>query len=194
MVCNHCRYEVVHVQSLLAMLHDAARQSLGPEVHIDPAHLTCLLVVIMLLTGSDYSRGMPRIGPRKLWDALHVVIPALIMCSEFEPETGKFALNVERTVDVFFAEIYREEFAKHVGAADGYDALLAQLQASKLSDKVRESLPTRARLETTVRNLNWVMAYWHCRNSCPPAPLDGSCGFVPSERGAGVVFADLGGS
>ena len=52
------RYEVVHVQSLLAMLQDAARQSLGPEVRIDPAHLTCLLVVIMLLTGSDYSRGI----------------------------------------------------------------------------------------------------------------------------------------
>ena len=175
------------------MLHDAAKQSLGPEVRIDPAHLTCLLVVIMLLTGSDYSRGMPRIGPRKLWDALHVAIPALVMSSDFDRETGKFALDVQRTVDVFFTDMYREEFAKHAaGAGEGYDALLAQLQASKLSDKVRESLPSRARLETTVRNVNWVMAYWHCRNSCPPAPLDGSCGFVPSERGAGVVFADLG--
>tara|TARA_B100002051_G_scaffold91522_1_gene87458 strand:+ start:193 stop:726 length:534 start_codon:yes stop_codon:yes gene_type:complete len=176
------------------MLHDAVRQSLGPGIRVADEHLTCLVVVLMLLTGSDYSRGLPRIGPRKLWDALHVAVPALLTVSSRDPDTGHFALDVQRTVDVFFVEIYRAEFAKHVGGVasdDGYDRLLEALMGSGLSERVRESLPSRARLETTVRNINWVVGYWLCRNKCPEAPLDGSCGFVPSERGAGVSFADL---
>lgn len=97
-------YELVHVRTLLAVLHTAARQAVGPELVMRDKHLTCLLVTTMLLTGSDYSRGLPRIGPRKLWDALHIVVPALLLCSHFDNESG-FRLDEERTVNIFYVQV-----------------------------------------------------------------------------------------
>lgn len=97
-------YELVHIRTLLAVLHTAARQAVGPELVVRDKHLTCLLVTTMLLTGSDYSRGLPRIGPRKLWDALHVVVPTLLLCSSFDDDKG-FVLDEQRTVDIFYVQV-----------------------------------------------------------------------------------------
>ena len=89
------------------------------------------------------------------------------------------------------AQVYSLEFQKHLSSDRlTYAALYAELRASSLSDTVKDAMPTPERLRTTVRNLNWIIAYWHLRNSNVPAPLDGSCGFSVSSHGAGVSYSD----
>ena len=88
-------------------------------------------------------------------------------------------------------QVYHAEFGKHLSSGRlTYAALYSELRASSLSDTVKNAIPTPERLCTTVRNLNWILAYWHLRNSNVHAPLDGSCGFSASRHGAGVSYSD----
>ena len=184
------QYELVHVRSLLEILKISARQAIGPEINIQDAHMTSLIIVTMLLTGSDYCRGLPRIGPRKLWDALHIVVPALLASSSFSTEGG-FVLDESRAVEIFYVQIYYLEYSKYLSTDRlSYARIREELFASKLSEKTKDSLPTEDRLRVTIRNINWIIAYWNLRNKNPEAPLDGSCGFSKSSHGAGVAFSD----
>ena len=166
------KYELVHVRSLRGVLQGAVRQAVGPSLVMQDAQVTAMLVVTMLLTGSDYCRKLPRIGPRKLLESLHVVIPGLLACSSYSSANG-FVLDEARAVDGFYVQVYHAEFGKHLSSGRlTYAALYSELRASSLSDTVKNAIPTPERLCTTVRNLNWILAYWHLRNSNVHAPHD----------------------
>lgn len=98
------KYELVHVRSLRGILQGAVRQAVGPEFVMQDAQVTAMLVVTMLLTGSDYCRKLPRIGPRKLWDSLHVVIPGLLASSKYSSTEG-LVIDENRAVDIFYAQV-----------------------------------------------------------------------------------------
>jgi len=71
-------YEVVCVGTLLRMLHAACIDAVGRKLVMAEEHLTHILVCVMLLCGSDYSRGIPRVGAKVLWEMLDVVVPAFV--------------------------------------------------------------------------------------------------------------------
>ena len=48
--------------------------------------------------------------------------------------------------------------------------------------RVRDSLPSCARVHCTVRNANWVLAYWTCEP--PPDPIQPAYGFRLLASGA----------
>lgn len=64
-----CRYEWVNVDVLRAGMERALRQSsLSVRVQWEPWpawELHCLLVLVGL-TGTDYTRGLPLVGPKKV--------------------------------------------------------------------------------------------------------------------------------
>ena len=63
--------------------------------------------------------------------------------------------------------LYASKFPKWCGkGARGYSDILCELMASKLSDKTKANLAAAGRIETTIRNVNWVLQYWTCE-ACP---------------------------
>lgn len=63
----------------------------------------------------------------------------------------------------FIAQLYKQKFAKHT-QGETLDEILLALQNSKLSQRIKDQLPSLARVEVTMRNINWLLVYWECRS------------------------------
>jgi hypothetical protein len=182
-------YEVVCVGTLLRMLHAACVQAVGPELVMAEEHLTHILVCVMLLCGSDYSRGIPRVGAKVLWEMLDIVVPAFVAASHMSHNA--IVVDADYCTDVVFGEIYRAKFGKHVRAEEAsFAAVRADLMGSKLSYAVKDSIPTPGHVACTLKNLAWVMHYWALDNGPPPVCAEGSHGFLVAD--GKVRFADAG--
>jgi len=53
--------------------------------------------------------------------------------------------------------------------------VLADLHGSTIAARTKESLPSVERVACTVRNANWVLAYWTCDPA--PDPIQPAFGF-----------------
>jgi hypothetical protein len=146
------------------------------------------MVVLMLCAGTDFSRPIPLIGPKRMWEALPDVTAPLLSA------VGDGGLNYERFADGVIGTLYKSVFARHVSSsAHGFKAVMHELcHVSSLSPTTIGRLPSEAQLATTLKNINWVVFhYWTVINGPIHAPLDGSNGFVPACQGRGVVYEDL---
>jgi hypothetical protein len=144
-------------------------------------------VVLMLCAGTDFSRPIPLIGPKRIWDALPAVAPTLLQAAPIG--TLDYALFSDGVIGV----LYKTVFSRHVSSSThGFGAVMHELHhTSSLSATTLGRLPSEGQLLTTLKNINWVANhYWTVINGPIHAPLDGSNGFVPSVRG-GVVYEDL---
>jgi hypothetical protein len=102
--------------------------------------------------------------------------------------------------------IYQHKFAKQLSSSGGSSALLPNVlgalkgPSSKLAEKTRRELPTTERVETTFRNINWLLCYWMCTppaaatltssssssqwdyNACYPDPISPEYGFAMVKK------------
>lgn len=78
----------------------------------------------------------------------------LTLVGAYDPAAGQ--LRVDEAPRVV-AAIYACKFGKHVGGAREYPAILAALRSSKLSQAVRDRMPSVERIAVTLRNVNWVL-------------------------------------
>jgi hypothetical protein len=146
------------------------------------------MVVLMLCAGTDFSRPIPLIGPKRIWEATPMVATSLLKA------VGDGGLNYTLFADEVIAELYKSVFARHVSSsAVGFRGAMHELtHVSSLSKTTIGRLPSEAQLTTTLKNINWVVYhYWTVINGPIHAPLDGSNGFVPACQGKGVVYEDL---
>ena len=146
------------------------------------------MVVIMLCAGTDFSRPIPLIGPKRIWEAVPTVSAALLKA------VGDGGLNYTLFADEVIGELYKSVFGRHVSSsACGFRAVMHELvHVSSLSATTTGRLPSDAQITTTLKNINWVVYhYWTVINGPIHAPLDGSNGFVPACQGKGVVYEDL---
>lgn len=159
-------------------------------------------VMLMLCAGTDFSRPLPLLGPKRIWEWL--------------PDVGESLLNAApqgRPVNIpLFANnvvgiLYSNLFSKHVSvhAAEGHSAglgpstqiiaflhsILSQIRKARgLSPSTKGRLPSEERVLVTLKNIAWVMEYWTVINGAVATPLDGSNGFVRHKAG-GITFEDL---
>ena len=141
-------------------------------------------VFLMLAAGTDFSRGLPLLGPRRIWDVLpDIVVPLLQAAGGAVPDCHLFAHAV-------VGRLYGAIFARHARAATGLDAVLGALGSSALSETTKGRLPSREQVLVTARNVAWVMAYWGEHNGSVETPLQGQCGFSAAASGA-IHFSDL---
>eukprot|EP00961_Rhodomonas_salina_P296635 3936518-Rhodomonas_salina.1 len=68
--------------------------------------------------------------------------------------------------------LYYNAFHKHIPASctptSTLENVLRALQASKLSDRTKTLLPSLQQVETTCRNVTWVVHYWKDCLNCQP--------------------------
>ena len=141
-----------------------------------------LLTALIALTGTDYTRALPNLGARSVYDMLHELVIASPLA--WDPATPTPRLSPNAAADALVARIYRVKFARHLRAPHNALApVLADILASKLGPATRRRMPTLDAVRCTIRNINWLLDYWSAaaRNETYPDPLpaDASYGFVP---------------
>jgi len=140
--------EFIHIDRLHAWLYKQMRRAgmQGPqwwEVK--------LFITLLGLSGTDFTRNLPLVSPNKIWSALPIVIRT------FEMESGSriHMAQGKRIVEL----LYAEAFPKHIDPFSRR-SVWTQAQASKLGARNKALIPTDARIMCTLRNLNFLLAYW----------------------------------
>lgn len=179
-------HEWVHIDQLRRGMVKAFQQMNGKELlKTWPGwELDCLLALIGL-TGTDYTRGLPWVGPKKLWTILPHILSSLVnICCE--NTNDGFSLNPEQTATVLYGVIYAKVYGSHVKNTQGlFSSVMKELDSSKLSSKTKSMFPSYERAVCTAKNINFLWAYW---NNCAPDSLEGKFGF--RERGDAVEWDD----
>lgn len=184
-------YEIVDVRMLLQMLHVAVRQAIGDEVCVPVHHVTHMVVLVALLGGSDFSRKLPLVGARYIWEQLPNLLPVLVMASNASSHDAEFAVDAELWLDLFMRDLYRLKFERHVRVATEDSTLedvLEQIAASKLAPRTKEQLPSRAQAACTLQNMLWILQYWGVENGAAPVDHTGAHGFL--VQNGRVSFCD----
>jgi hypothetical protein len=190
-------YEFVHVNALYQGLKQAVAQSIGRVViPTHQGHEMGMLVALIALTGTDFSRNLPQVSGRSVFGFLPSIWGALIQA--YDPATGQ--LDVHVAADVLVSRIYHVKFPKQLSPSTegSLEAALTRLRgegggpSSKLAPRVRDSLPTAARVVCSIRNANWVLKYWGWNMDEPhpvPDPVQPTYGFQRLPNGA-TEYAD----
>lgn len=120
------------------------------------------LVALIALTGTDYSRNLPLVKPKKLWGILPAVLPVLIRCFGMDSDDATPQLEVDRAVDALVPAIYRGIFHSHFSVCDegAFGNTMAKLRASRLGERTKQLLPSESRASCTLRNANFLLQYW----------------------------------
>jgi hypothetical protein len=178
-------YEWVDVDCLKQGMITAFSQTRTRNIMVqwDGWELHCLLALIAL-TGTDYSRGMPLVKPRKIWSMLPHILPVLT-AECMRTQDGKPFLDPDTTARRFYAAVYANAFYSHVRdnslpMAD----VLSTLARSKLSVRTKSLLPSISRATCSTKNANFLLSYWL---GFDPDSMDPAYGFRETE---GVVEWD----
>ena len=179
-------YEWVDIDSLRAGMNRAFQlMNLKHDVATWPGwELDCLLTLIGL-TGTDYTRGLPWVGPKKVWTIVPSILPTLVLTC-LDTSSGFAKVQPEHTASKLYGLIYANVFCNHVknqGAA--LPCVLRELGSSKLSIKTKNMLPSYERAFCTAKNINFLLAYW---NDLSPDSLAEEFGY--RERGDTVEWDD----
>lgn len=176
-------YEHLHVNALLGQINRSILLKLGrsPERLGGAAGREMRVVAALVAyTGCDFSKGLPYISPRRIWDNLGVLWRGL--AEALDPADA--SLDVQTVCDRVIARLYCLAYQKHVarerkGMEDVAERLKRQ---SALGQTVRDRLPEAANVACVVRNGNWVVSYWSCAETCPD-PFSGPFGFSRDKKG-----------
>ena len=179
---------VAIIQSMRHSQHDLINIHTGaPFTDADAVRAA---VFLMLLAGTDFSRSLPWLGPKRLWDTLPQIVAPLLQATAITTEI--MVMDSALLRDAVVAGLYRLVFAKHSGLPSAsLDQTLMNLQRSKLSDSVKGKFPSSLQVLTTIQNVAWVMAYWKTYNGLMETPLDGTHGYVQCPISRQITFADL---
>jgi hypothetical protein len=164
-------YEYVNVHALFEGLKTAIAQSMGRvKIPTHEGHEIAMLVGLIALTGTDFTRNLPQLSGRSVYSWLPDIWPTLAV--SYHP--GLRCLVQEKAVDQLVSLLYRIKFPKHAHAPD-FSGVLEDLQRSSIAGRTKDSLPSVERVACTVRNANWVLAYWTCEPA--PDPIQPQFGF-----------------
>jgi hypothetical protein len=155
----------------------------------DPPRAVHAAVSLMLCAGTDFSRPIPLIGPKRMWDALPLVVDNLVLAASMSSRLFDYPLFADGVIAV----LYKNVFARHTSSSThGFSAVMHELRStSTLAPSTIGRLPSEAQILTTLKNINWVVhGYWTVINGAILAPLDGSNGFVPAGNNK-VAYEDL---
>jgi hypothetical protein len=141
-------------------------------------------VILMLSAGTDFSRGLPFLGPKTIWDTLPSLCDVLLRAASCDVDEGLW-------VDGVVAKLYKTSYVRHLPSnCLTLTSILKHLMKSSLSSTTKSKLPTQFQVETSIKNVKWVVRYWKTHNGLVDTPLDGSNGFSSCENTRQVIFTD----
>ena len=170
-------------QSGVSGLHPTTLEPFGEGDWVNAA------VMLMLCAGTDFSRSLPLLGPRRLWEHLPAVANSLVQAAHLDTTP-----NVQLLGDAVIGKLYRIVFEKHVpcDTPSNLSCVLTNLKTrSRLAASTRTRLPSESQVRVTLENIAWVIKYWTTVNGSTPSPLDGSHGFVRCPVSGRPTFSDL---
>ncbi len=151
-------------------------------------------VTTMLLAGTDYSRSIPLVGPRKIID----IIPHIRreMCAALAEENDGVHAVPSKMADILTSTIYFHAFRSHfywVNPRYSIETTIAVLKKTpKISERNKSMLPSAKQILTTCRNVCWVVHYWKdCINSSPDLSQSLMYGFAYDHRTRQYMWSDL---
>jgi hypothetical protein len=139
-----------------------------------------MLVALIGLTGTDFSRNLPQLSGKTVHEYLPDIWTALAM--SYDPAAT--ALRVPEATDLLVAHLYRTKFRRLQPCDSGLAPMLDALKSSTLAQRTKDSLPSVGRVQCTVRNANWVLAYWSREDGETPDPIQPAYGFRTLPCGA----------
>jgi hypothetical protein len=179
-------FEYVSIPALFRALSDVCAQCMDRmRSPTHSQHQMSMLLALIGLTGTDYTRGMPQLSGKSVFGLLPDLW--LPLMASYDPLAGQ--MDVGRATDQLVACIYSAKYASHVKTPHcTLSAVLDTLHRSKLSQRTRDSLPSAQRIACTVRNVNWLIRYWR-EPACVPSPLlqDGGVATFGFVKRRGVV-------
>ena len=161
-------FEFVNINFLYGQLYDIFSQCMGRMYSPSHAqHLMRMMVVLIGLTGTDFTRSLPQVSGRSVFTFLPDLFVALIRC--YDTMSGQ--VDVRMGADHLVTGIYGCKFESHLkGAGAGLEATLRCLQGCKLSQRTKDSLPSAQVVLCTLKNVNWLLKYW-VEPTLAPSPL-----------------------
>lgn len=171
-------WEYLDVHMLYEVLLDVVRQTVGSENTLPShkGHEIRMLIGLITLTGTDFTRHLPQVSGKTVLDMLPSIWMSLAIT--YDPITKQF--KEEQALARLIPKIYSEKFDKHVKSTSrGYKGVYEDMMRSGICKRTKESLASLERMETTVKNCNWVLQYWMCHQEGPPHPIEsGRFGYV----------------
>jgi hypothetical protein len=182
-------FEYVNIPALYHALGEVFAQCMdrmrSPTHH---QHLMSMLLALIGLTGTDFTRSMPQLSGKSVFGLLPDLW--LPLMGSYDPIQGQ--LDVRRTADMLVACIYASKYANHVKTNSvSLQTVFDALQRSKLSQRTRDSLPSVSRITCTIRNVNWLLKYWREPTNVPNPLLqeDGVATFGFVKRNGLVAYS-----
>lgn len=112
------------------------------------------LISLIALTGTDFSRTLPTVGPRRMWFLVPSFIRGMLTC--FREGT----LEPTQALQKIVAPIYRGIYTKYTDMAISYEDVMSAVFKSKLSLTTKTRMPSTNQCLTTIRNANFLLKYW----------------------------------
>lgn len=153
------RYEYVDVSKLTEEIIQKMDDIVPGQLHMP------VLSIFINLTGSDFSKGLPFVGPVKIWDRLPLLAKVLHSALDRDGKT----LNYDMVADHVVAPLYMAVYSKHAGTNErNLKVLMDRLKRSPgMSEKVRTALPNAAAVLCCIKNSHWVLHYWNDPENVP---------------------------
>lgn len=136
------------------------------------------MIALIAITGTDFSRGLPYVGPRRL-------VKILGIFSTTRRALGEGGcIDPEPTLDSLVSLIYASLYRAHVDEGPFKDVICRLTTTPSLSKRLREKLPSESQALTTLRNANFLFKYWAADEpEAPDSMIKGLYGFRMGERG-----------
>lgn len=108
------------------------------------------LILLVALTGCDFSRKLPWIKPKKLYERIKDLRPALDCVSRnFDESTGMQLV----------ASLYKGKFPKAPASAS-FAGVRKALLNSSLAQSTKNALPSEEQVRCTLKNARFLLTYW----------------------------------
>ena len=179
----------VNIQLLFCVIHGCMRQSVQAKlIAMSDQRLVRSAVFFMLLAGTDFSRALPLLGPKRLWAYLPNIVCALV--SATCDDLVELDILYNGVVGAMYSDLFEKHVVKRQSGSVVLQDVMRQLQSSKLSPTTKSRLPTLEQVLCTLKNIQWVIRYWEMVNGAVDTPLEGENGYIIDKHTSGVVFAD----
>jgi hypothetical protein len=173
------QYEFVHINLLVESLQRwvASHCMLGKDFI---GHEIRLISFLVALVGCDFTNGLPRVGPKTVWQKLPIIWKPLQKAFNHDKNEFCVADVGNGVLTTLLCAINR----KHVhGHTQSLEQLVTSLRTSPtLQPSIKQKVPTVHELACLVRNSNWVLHYWWDA-SLPPREASKHYGFVQNRNG-----------